>query len=232
VVTEHRPYPGKPLRIGSRGADVEAVQRALRDLHRSNRHLAVDGVYGPKTADLVSVFKRHRGLRPDGIMGARAWALLFPKPKPPSRISQKGLALIEREEGLRLDAYHLQGEQHWTIGYGHYGPDVKPGMRITLERAEELLRADVREAERAVAAACKAAKFVPTQNQFDALVSIVFNCGPGILEASRSLGGAIRKRNVAEIARAFGLYVKGGSPLRTLPGLVARRQRERALFLS
>ena len=44
-----------------------------------------------------------------------------------------GLEIIKRNEGLRLHAYPdpATGGAPWTIGYGHTGPDVHPGMQIT-----------------------------------------------------------------------------------------------------
>ncbi len=46
--------------------------------------------------------------------------------------------LVKRFEGLRLTAYQ-DSVGVWTIGYGHTGPDVHPGMTITEEQADELL---------------------------------------------------------------------------------------------
>jgi len=51
---------------------------------------------------------------------------------------------LRSKEGLELEAYKpVDSEEYFTIGYGHYGPDVKEGMVITEERAEELLNEDV-----------------------------------------------------------------------------------------
>lgn len=53
---------------------------------------------------------------------------------------------IRSREGLRLEAYKPdQTEKEFTIGYGHYGADVKEGMTISKTRAEELLHEDVME---------------------------------------------------------------------------------------
>lgn len=55
-------------------------------------------------------------------------------------------ALIRADEGFKEKAYKPQAkEKHMTIGYGHYGADVKKGSTITRERAEELLDKDVRD---------------------------------------------------------------------------------------
>lgn len=68
------------------------------------------------------------------------------------------------------------------------------------------------------------------QGQYDALVSVVYNLGPGVLNADRSLGGALRRHNMQAAADAILLYDKAGG--RTLPGLTRRRRAERAMFLA
>jgi lysozyme len=50
------------------------------------------------------------------------------------------------EEGFEDEAYKPKAsEQYLTIGYGHYGPDVKPDMKISEEEAKNLLRKDIAE---------------------------------------------------------------------------------------
>jgi GH24 family phage-related lysozyme (muramidase) len=142
-------------------------------------------------------------------------------------LSSAGLSLIERFEGLRLAAYHLPGETYWTIGYGHYGPDVRPGSSISQAQAVALLRGDVATAVKAV----RALGLTLTQGEFDALVSIAFNCGGGVLGPSTSLGQALRRHDLHGAADALLLYVHGSNGVR-LQGLVDRRQAERALFVA
>lgn len=138
------------------------------------------------------------------------------------RISDAGLALIRECEGFRSDAYR-DAVGVWTIGYGHTG-GVRAGDRITPEQGESLLRADAGCAADAVARAT----VVPlTQGQFDALVSLTFNLGAPALEGSTLL----RKLNAGDVAGAaaeFPKWCHAGNAV--LPGLVARRARERALF--
>lgn len=142
-------------------------------------------------------------------------------------LSARGLHLIASFEGLRLRAYKAHpSERFWTIGYGHYGPDVRPGDTITKARALALLRRDVREAERAV----RALGVPMTQGEFDATVSFVFNLGPGVLADDRTFGRALRRRRYRRAANAMLLYVFAGG--RRLVGLVRRRRAERRLFLS
>ena len=54
----------------------------------------------------------------------------------------KILDLIKHFEGLRLEAYKCPGNTY-TIGYGHTGEDVYPGMTITEKQAEEYLIEDM-----------------------------------------------------------------------------------------
>ncbi len=67
-------FPGPPpLRRGSRGPSVLRVQQAL-DMDFSSG----PGVFGPKTEDAVKGFQRQKGLKDDGIVGAKTWGALFP----------------------------------------------------------------------------------------------------------------------------------------------------------
>ena len=83
------------------------------------------------------------------------------------KTSDKGVKLIKAFEGLSLTAIRLAGEEYYTIGYGHYGKEVKPGQRITEAEAERLLRADLQKFEEWVNTI---PEFTTNQNQFDALV--------------------------------------------------------------
>ena len=133
--------------------------------------------------------------------------------------SDEGVALIKKFEGCVLKAYKaVATEKFWTIGFGHYGPDVHQGDIITMERATELLKLDLQNAESTVN---KIGQW--TQHEFDALVSFTYNCGPG------NLAHLVNNRNKSEIADAMLLYVKAGGI--TLTGLVRRRRAERELFL-
>ena len=135
------------------------------------------------------------------------------------RLSQDGLNMVKKYEGLFTKAYVCPAGV-LTIGYGHTGPDVKPGQRITEAQAEQLLRQDMSKFEAAVKRQVK----VPlTQGQFDALTSFTFNCGEGALKKSTLL----KKLNAGDYAGAqaeFQKWNKGGG--RVLPGLVKRRAEE------
>lgn len=137
--------------------------------------------------------------------------------------SDQGLALTEQFEGLRLTAYQ-DSVGVWTIGYGHTGPDVQPGLTITQEQASALLLQDV---AGAVAAVNRLVTVPLTQNQFDALVDFTFNVGQGNL-ASSTLLRELNAGNTAGAAAQFLVWVYAGGV--QLPGLVTRRQAEAALF--
>lgn len=137
--------------------------------------------------------------------------------------SQNGIDLIKRFEGCRLTAYKpVAAEQYYTIGYGHYGPDVKKGQTITQAQAEALLKTDLTRYEGYVK---QYAKFSMNQNQFDALVSFCYNCGAG------SLKTLVKNRPPATVAEKILLYNKGAGGV-VLSGLTKRRQAERELFLT
>ena len=97
------------------------------------------------------------------------------------KTSQKGIDLIKQFEVCKLTAYKpVPSEKYWTIGYGHYGKDVLKGQTISLERAEELLKGDLCSAERVLNN--MGVNF--RQEQFDALVSWIYNLGEGNFNAS------------------------------------------------
>ena len=97
-------------------------------------------------------------------------------------INREGLELVKQFEGCKLKAYVCPAGI-LTIGYGSTGKHVKPGMVITQDQAEELLRSDLRRFEDCVAEAAPTA----TDNQFSAMVSFAFNVGCGAFEESTLL---------------------------------------------
>jgi lysozyme len=139
------------------------------------------------------------------------------------RCSAHGVEFIAAYEGFVDHPYRDSGGV-WTIGYGHTGPGVRSMGTITRARGLELLAEDVRSAESAV----NALGLAFTQGQFDALVSFVFNCGPGTLETSRSLGHALRQRGMRGVPQAMALYTHAGGHV--LAGLVKRRAAEGEMF--
>lgn len=90
-------------------------------------------------------------------------------------LSPAGANMIRGFEDCRLTGY-LDGGGVPTIGWGHTGPDVHPGMSITQAVADELFKGDVagfvEDADAAIAVQV-------SQHFFDAFVSILYNVGPG-----------------------------------------------------
>ena len=138
------------------------------------------------------------------------------------KTSQKGINLIKAFEGLSLTAIRLTGEQYYTIGYGHYGKEVKPGQRMTTEEADRLLRADLEKFEEWVNTI---PEFTTNQNQFDALVSFTYNLGPGNLQR------LCKGRTAEQVAEHMTAYINAGSDM-FREGLLRRRTTERELFLT
>jgi GH24 family phage-related lysozyme (muramidase) len=138
---------------------------------------------------------------------------------------EPALNLIRQFEGSRLEAY-LCPAGVWTIGYGHTGPNVKPGLKITQADAEALLLSDVERFARAVDTWIKVKL---SNNQRCALISFTFNVGIGALQES-----TLRKRlNNGEDAVKVAMeelprWNKGDGKI--LEGLVRRRKAEVDLF--
>ena len=137
------------------------------------------------------------------------------------KISQTGLNLIKSFEGCQLTAYKaVSSEKYYTIGYGHYGADVKRGMKITQAQADAYLVKDLAKFEAKVNK--YQSKYSFNQNQFDALVSFAYNIG--------SIDGltANGTRTIAQISSKFAAYNKSGG--KVLLGLTKRRAAEKKLF--
>jgi GH24 family phage-related lysozyme (muramidase) len=99
-------------------------------------------------------------------------------------LTPEGWTLLKTWEGCRLSAYPdpASGGTPWTIGYGHTGPDVVPGLTITQQQADALLQKDVADAASAVEQLLPGVALLPRQR--DALISFCFNVGAGALETS------------------------------------------------
>ena len=149
--------------------------------------------------------------------------------------------LIKNYEGFEDTAYKLPGEDNWTIGWGHSGPDVHQGDKITPEDAEKLFNRDIKVFENSVNSWNDQYGLNLNQNQFDALVSITYNFGAYWVEAN---SGDWRLANYVqsgfkdasgnrlpdlEIADAFGVLCS--SARKILHGLITRRINEAEIFL-
>jgi GH24 family phage-related lysozyme (muramidase) len=144
------------------------------------------------------------------------------------KISKKGLDLIKHFEGCYLKAY-LCPAKVWTIGWGTTGSidgvPIGAGMTITQAKADSLL------VERLVSYENAVKRYVThpiNQNQFDALTSFTYNCGPGALQKSDLLK-LLNQGKIQQAANEFDRWNRGGGQV--LAGLVRRRAAERDLFL-
>lgn len=137
--------------------------------------------------------------------------------------SNRGRDLIKEFEGLSLKAY-LCPAGRWTIGYGHTA-GVRKGQVITQDDAGRMLADDCHVAERTLNAL--GVNF--RQEQFDALVSWIFNLGTGSFSTStlrkRILAGAADEQVADEMVRWVNA---SGKPM---PGLMRRRAAEANMFL-
>lgn len=140
------------------------------------------------------------------------------------KISQHGIDLIRGFEGLELSAYLDQGNV-CTVGYGHTGPDVYLGRIVNEDEAEALLESDIAKAERALNSLLTVQL---TQNEYDALVSFVFNVGVPKFQASTLL--ALLNKSDREGA-AENILLWHHVHKEDNKGLMARRQQECDLFL-
>ena len=139
-------------------------------------------------------------------------------------MTQQGLDLIKKYEGLRLEAYKCPAGV-WTIGYGHTKGVVK-GTKISKEEAEKLLQQDVSVFELQVIntvgklAACK----------IDALVSFAYNVGIAAFRNSTLCRKVKASSDDPAIRNEFMKWVYAGS--KKLPGLVKRRAEEAEMYFS
>ena len=148
--------------------------------------------------------------------------------------SHRGIELIKNFEGLRLKAYKpVKTERYYTIGYGHYGRDVLQNMTITEERAEELLRQDLRKFEHAVnrvVGVIELKMATLKQCQFDALVSFCYNVGVANFESSTLRRKVIWNNEDKSIRDEFMRWVYAGKA--RLKGLEKRRKAEADMYFS
>lgn len=144
------------------------------------------------------------------------------------KTSNKGIELIKRFEGLRLKAYK-DAAGTWTIGYGHTG-GVKSGDVVTEQEASELLAHDLKTAEDVV----NEQNLSLTQNQFDALVSFVYNVGAGNFRSSTLLKKMTVNTVDPTIRDEFVKWNKTGinGVLLPLAGLTRRRVAEADLYFT
>jgi GH24 family phage-related lysozyme (muramidase) len=246
----------KTLGKGDTGGDVFSLQRLLHNIGLYAG--AIDGDFGPKTDASVRAYQALRGLVVDGVCGPLTWGKLavapmsglpehIPVPEPhelpkPGRgpvadlhMSKKGLAMLRRFEGCPTDpltglAVPYDDRGSLAICYGHSNRSKKPPvvtdeLRVTLAECEAILANDMLDYENRVKKTVKVPLF---QHEFDALVSLAYNWGPGNLDRS-SLAKLINE----------GAYPKAAYEIRMIlpnpdqkhyAGIKRRRDKEADLF--
>ena len=139
--------------------------------------------------------------------------------------SDKCFAIIKNFEQFRPTAYKPTRKDVWTCGWGHTHGVIET-TTCDHDQAQEWLEDDM---SVAVEAVNKHVTVPMTQNQFDALVSLVFNIGePNFTEST-----LLRKLNDRDYGGAASEFLKWDDQAHVeLPGLERRREQEKALFLT
>lgn len=137
--------------------------------------------------------------------------------------SDRCIDLIKKFEGCELTVYRCQAGV-LSIGYGTTGDFVKPGLKITQDVAEDLLEQDLQAFSKSVN---NLVHGLLTQNQFDALVSFVYNVGQKAFKESTLL----RLLNEGLDDKASEQFLRWNK-IKGVPstGLTRRRKAEKALF--
>lgn len=142
------------------------------------------------------------------------------------QISFNGIAFLKKCEGFRDKAYKDTGGV-WTIGYGTTkvnGKPVEAGMTCTEPQATAWLGDDLAWAQTAVN---KLVRVALKQNQFDALVSFVYNVGEYAFMRSTMLR-LLNANQISKAADEFDKWIYDNG--KVIEGLKNRRRFEKQLF--
>ena len=148
-----------------------------------------------------------------------------------NQISQRGLSLIKKFEGVKLKPYLCPaGIPTISIGCTYYEDGTKVRMTdapISEARATDIFLNVIKHYERSVDSFCRDDI---NQNQFDALVSFCYNLGAGSLKSSTLLKKVNADPNNLLIAKEFAKYKYNKGKISQ--GLINRRQAESELYFS
>ena len=140
-------------------------------------------------------------------------------------VPQRAVAFVQAHEGCRLDAYQ-DSALVWTIGYGHTGKAVHPGLRISQRQADIFLKEDLATAAARLAGVVKPEAIARlSEGQYAALLSFVFNLGAN---RSWTIWKRVEAGALDEVPAQMARFVYAGG--RKLKGLVNRRNAEIALW--
>jgi lysozyme len=158
------------------------------------------------------------------------------------KVSAAAMNMIKHHEGVRVKPYRCPALL-WTVGVGHVIDPSHAAVKyedrknlpvpagwdriLSMGEVDAILAQDLGRFERGVLRLCPAAS--GRQGVFDSLVSFAFNVGLGNLQRS-SLRMKTNRGEFEDAADEFLKWTKAAG--RVLPGLVKRRNDERALYLS
>ena len=156
-------------------------------------------------------------------------------------MSAAAIQMIKHHEGVRTKPYRCPALL-WTVGVGHVIDPSHTAVKyeerrnlpipngwdrvLSMGEVDSILAQDLGRFERGVLRLCPAA--IDRQGVFDSLVSFSFNVGLGNLQRS-GLRMKTNRGDFDEAADEFLKWTKAAG--RVLPGLVKRRNDERAMFL-
>ena len=140
-----------------------------------------------------------------------------------ANLSQSGYNLIKQLEGYRLKSYHLKGEAYWTVGLGHYGPDVIPNKTYSEAEVNAFFNKDKQRFEADVN---KVWTSDMPKGAFDALFSLAYNHG----NVSKTAVGRAAKAGTWKDREKFTKLWLSSYTCKGL--LTGRRRKEIAYFYS
>lgn len=150
------------------------------------------------------------------------------------KISNKGKEFIKEQETFSSKAYW--DSNGYSIGYGHHGPDVKKWMQISKFDANRLFNKDIKRVESEANMMIKSlpydCKF--SQNFFDGLCSLIYNCGyGGILNSEfyrRLKSCRVKKNKINKKDLSYTIAAVKSCNI-SAPGHVNRRYAEHLMML-
>jgi lysozyme len=145
-----------------------------------------------------------------------------------NQLTDAGENLIKSFESCSLVAYQdVKGI--WTQGWGHTSGISEDSTPTTQEQAEQWFEDDLEGAENAIT---NAIQVDLNDNQYSALVSLVFNCGAAPLTGH--LGSHLNSGDFVSAAEAFLSWDHASidGVEQVVPGLARRRQAEHDLFIT
>ena len=141
------------------------------------------------------------------------------------KASENIITFIAEQEGFRSKAYRPLPTDRWTVGYGFTflnGAAVKEGDTLSEGQARIVLNGLV---QRVAASISPNMPLGVSQNQFDAVVSLVYNIG---ITAFKNNNIGKMFYNGLDISEKFPLYNSSGG--RVIQGLINRRAKEKEIY--